>query len=165
MALQYVWCGLRGEVVADSGAAATLVERARVNAVETLDVMDPCVVVLAHPHYGAPAVITARRYAGFPAVVEATRALAAVTVLPWDRRAVLVENDGGGGTASYYCDHCTRYASPHDLDAEPLRQCAGCHVVPYCNVDCQRAAWPAHRTTCHDLRGYTPPAGSAIRWL
>ncbi len=163
VALQYVWCGLRGEVVTDTGAAASVVERARVNAIETLDIMDPCVVVLAHPHHGAPAVVTARRYAGFAAVADALRDLAAVTVLPWDRRAVLVENDGG--LASNYCDHCTRYASPHDLDATPLRQCAGCHVVPYCNTDCQTAAWPAHRLICRDLRGYTPPAGAAIRWL
>ncbi len=76
-----------------------------------------------------------------------------------------MEKDGAGGPASDYCDACMHYVSPHDLDAVPLRQCAGCHVVPYCNATCQAAAWPAHRTLCLALRNYTPPATSAVRWL
>ncbi len=89
--LQYVWCGLRGEPIGagGGGASAVVVERARVNALETLDIMDPCVLVLAHPHRGAPAVLAARRYDALGGVPDALRALAAVTVLPWDRRAVL----------------------------------------------------------------------------
>ncbi|KAI6026975.1 ankyrin [Pisolithus marmoratus] len=30
-----------------------------------------------------------------------------------------------------------------------LRQCARCHTVRYCSVECQRSHWPTHRPNCH----------------
>ena len=40
-----------------------------------------------------------------------------------------------------YCDACLR-AAPH------LLTCGRCQVAAFCSVECQRAAWPAHKAWC-----------------
>ena len=39
-----------------------------------------------------------------------------------------------------WCDGCTRDSA--------RRKCSLCHVVYYCDIDCQRAAWPNHQKLC-----------------
>jgi len=44
------------------------------------------------------------------------------------------------------CARCAHCAAP-----DALERCAGCRVVVYCNLACQKAAWPAHKTSCKHL--------------
>lgn len=55
-----------------------------------------------------------------------------------DARAAL-----GGSNAM--CAVCGATSSPQK---GPLMLCAGCQAVHYCSVDCQRAAWPTHKSKC-----------------
>ena len=40
-----------------------------------------------------------------------------------------------------HCDHCAK----RKWGEEKPKRCAGCRVVVYCNRECQKAAWPAHK--------------------
>ena len=46
---------------------------------------------------------------------------------------------------SWSCKHC-------DKAGPPLR-CSACRVAHYCNAQCQRAGWPAHKPECLRKRG------------
>lgn len=39
------------------------------------------------------------------------------------------------------CEHCSRVGSR-------AKKCGGCKLVYYCSVECQTAAWQAHKTEC-----------------
>ena len=42
-----------------------------------------------------------------------------------------------------YCAACGKSGSNH-----PLNACARCRAVRYCDAECQRAGWPAHKSRC-----------------
>ncbi|KAM5542680.1 hypothetical protein V8D89_003641 [Ganoderma adspersum] len=43
-----------------------------------------------------------------------------------------------------FCYHCGKRGT----DTTPLKRCKGCNAALYCDKDCQKAAWPVHRTLC-----------------
>ncbi|KAI9056941.1 hypothetical protein FKP32DRAFT_1427830 [Trametes sanguinea] len=49
-----------------------------------------------------------------------------------------------------HCGHCSRKESS-ESDIK-LKRCNGCHAAVYCSKECQKAAWPGHRDTCHSVR-------------
>ncbi|XP_058527051.1 putative protein MSS51 homolog, mitochondrial isoform X3 [Ochotona princeps] len=50
-----------------------------------------------------------------------------------------------------FCAHCR--ALPSSLpDSKVLRHCKRCRNVYYCDPECQRSDWPAHRKVCRELR-------------
>ncbi|KAI1782461.1 hypothetical protein LXA43DRAFT_1051156, partial [Ganoderma leucocontextum] len=62
-----------------------------------------------------------------------------------------------------FCYHCGNSST----GASPLKRCRGCGIALYCGRDCQKAAWPMHRTFCrssstantrwHEELGYVTP--------
>ena len=42
------------------------------------------------------------------------------------------------------CHHCGKLGT-RNSDTGPLKRCAGCGVVLYCDKVCQKAAWPEHK--------------------
>ncbi|KAI1787744.1 hypothetical protein LXA43DRAFT_684875 [Ganoderma leucocontextum] len=50
----------------------------------------------------------------------------------------------GVPTALRRCDHC---GSPD----RTLRKCARCSLVSYCSKECQKAAWPGHKSQCQTV--------------
>lgn len=50
-----------------------------------------------------------------------------------------------------FCAYCK--ALPHGLSScKVLRHCKRCRNVYYCDAECQRSDWPAHRKVCGELR-------------
>ncbi|XP_021498608.1 putative protein MSS51 homolog, mitochondrial isoform X2 [Meriones unguiculatus] len=50
-----------------------------------------------------------------------------------------------------FCAYCK--ALPHGLsNYKVLRHCKRCRNVYYCDTECQRSDWPAHRKVCQELR-------------
>lgn len=50
-----------------------------------------------------------------------------------------------------FCAYCK--ALPHGLsNCKVLRHCKRCRNVYYCDAECQRSDWPAHRKVCGELR-------------
>ncbi|KAI0713527.1 hypothetical protein C8Q76DRAFT_463932 [Earliella scabrosa] len=43
-----------------------------------------------------------------------------------------------------YCEHC----GSTKLKKQELKRCAGCSGVLYCSKECQKAAWPNHKSMC-----------------
>ncbi|KIN98292.1 hypothetical protein M404DRAFT_1005434 [Pisolithus tinctorius Marx 270] len=62
------------------------------------------------------------------------------TIRKWERK------QAGAGPAPCEarkrCENCR-------TEQSGLRQCARCHTVRYCSVECQRAHWSTHRPNCH----------------
>jgi hypothetical protein len=46
------------------------------------------------------------------------------------------------------CMGCSRTAAAAVAAGGKLRQCGRCHDALFCSAECQRAAWPQHRTSC-----------------
>ena len=46
---------------------------------------------------------------------------------------------------SWSCEHCDK--------ANPPLRCSACRLAHYCNAQCQRAGWPAHKPDCLRKRG------------
>ncbi|KAI7844676.1 hypothetical protein COHA_001765 [Chlorella ohadii] len=51
---------------------------------------------------------------------------------------------------SKQCLQCGASCGP---EGRKLKLCAGCRLVHFCSVDCQRAAWPGHREACQAAAG------------
>ncbi|KAI6164030.1 ankyrin repeat-containing domain protein [Pisolithus thermaeus] len=66
------------------------------------------------------------------------------TIRKWERRQA--------GEVAAPCEARKRCESC-GTEQSGLRQCARCHTVRYCSVECQRAHWPAHRPNC---RAFSP---------
>ncbi|KAI6125917.1 ankyrin [Pisolithus croceorrhizus] len=66
------------------------------------------------------------------------------TIRKWERRQA--------GEATAPCEARKRCESCA-TEQSGLRQCARCHTVRYCSVECQRAHWPTHRPNC---RAFSP---------
>ena len=52
------------------------------------------------------------------------------------------------------CAHprCATLGGTSEADMPKGRRCAKCQLARYCGVDCQTAAWPAHKAACRVLR-------------
>lgn len=66
------------------------------------------------------------------------------TIRKWERRQA--------GEAAAPCEARKRCESC-GTEQSGLRQCARCHTVRYCSVECQREHWPTHRPDC---RAFSP---------
>lgn len=57
-------------------------------------------------------------------------------------------------TAPSNCHRClaTPAAAASDAPAPTLRTCSKCKFALYCNQDCQKAAWPEHKTECAAIK-------------
>ncbi|KAI0668453.1 hypothetical protein C8Q78DRAFT_979609 [Trametes maxima] len=51
------------------------------------------------------------------------------------------------------CHKCGK--GPQELGCK-LRRCSGCFSAMYCNRECQKAAWPAHKPSCRLMNKETP---------
>ncbi|OJT12247.1 hypothetical protein TRAPUB_11206 [Trametes pubescens] len=68
------------------------------------------------------------------------------------------------------CAHCKKRERELPADTK-LKRCAGCSIIMYCSRECQKAAWPRHRYSCHrpqdaqggsgSLAGYDTPIALA----
>jgi hypothetical protein len=47
-------------------------------------------------------------------------------------------------TSTIECDHCKRKETPDHV----MKWCKSCHVVMYCNRECQKAHWKIHKNDC-----------------
>ena len=57
----------------------------------------------------------------------------------------------------YQCSHCywstkpcTNPTCPNEVGV-PTKRCGGCHIDRYCSVECQLAAYPAHKKRCEKI--------------
>ncbi|KAI0694179.1 hypothetical protein C8T65DRAFT_585203 [Cerioporus squamosus] len=50
------------------------------------------------------------------------------------------------------CFFCMRKASRLET---PLKKCSGCSIAKYCSKECQKSAWPAHKSMCRSSRSAT----------
>ena len=57
-------------------------------------------------------------------------------------------------TAPSNCHRClaTPAAAASDAPAPTLRTCSKCKYALYCNPECQKAAWPDHKTECAAIK-------------
>ena len=46
------------------------------------------------------------------------------------------------------CDHCHLATA----GGKKIKVCKGCHAAHYCSVECQQAAWAAHKAACKKAR-------------
>ncbi|KAI1782818.1 hypothetical protein LXA43DRAFT_1103365 [Ganoderma leucocontextum] len=52
------------------------------------------------------------------------------------------------------CDHCGRKGGSESNVR--LERCSSCARTAYCNKDCQKAAWPEHKTYCQQVAAFGP---------
>jgi MYND finger len=51
-----------------------------------------------------------------------------------------------------HCAECGRTESEAEVWGAPLLRCARCGVVKYCDVECQRSDFNAHKSRCRDVQ-------------
>jgi MYND finger len=51
-----------------------------------------------------------------------------------------------------HCAECGRTESEAEVWGAPLLRCARCGVVKYCDVECQRSDYKAHKSRCRDVQ-------------
>ena len=61
-------------------------------------------------------------------------------------------NPACGSTHSFTCNYCGK-------NLLKIRKCAACGVVGYCDRDCQKAGWKAHKPICLQMRKNNKDAG------
>jgi hypothetical protein len=52
---------------------------------------------------------------------------------------------GGSGGIKPVCLHCGKASAD-------IKRCSRCHQVYFCNRDCQKAAWPEHKSRCNETK-------------
>ena len=64
-------------------------------------------------------------------------------------------NRSFGYPSGFLCDPCywmtkpcANVACPNELGSVQTKRCSGCHIVRYCSVECQAAAYPEHMERC-----------------
>lgn len=73
--------------------------------------------------------------------------------------------DGGGGCMrvnpvcgsgfSLVCNHCGK-------NLIKIRKCSACGIVGYCDRECQKAGWKAHKPICKEMRKNNTEAGPEV---